>query len=332
MDKTLIIAEAGVNHNGSLDLACQLVDRAKEAGADIVKFQTAKAGNVISKFAGKAEYQKKTTGSEGGQLDMVRDLVLSYDDFERIRDYCVKKEIEFLSTPFDLDSIDFLKEIGVRFWKIPSGEITNYPYMVKIAQTGMPVVMSTGMASLSEVRTAFQLLKDHGSGEISLLQCTTEYPAPIEDVNLRAMLTMKEEFGCRIGYSDHTPGIEIPIAAVAMGATIIEKHLTLDRNLPGPDHQASLEPDQFTDMVKAIRNVEKAMGNGEKVPSDSEKKNIDIARKSIVAATLIRKGEIFTAQNITTKRPGNGISAMRWNEVLGKTAVRDFQEDELIEL
>ncbi|MBQ7582794.1 MAG: N-acetylneuraminate synthase family protein, partial [Lachnospiraceae bacterium] len=259
-------------------------------------------------------------------------LVLSYDDFERIRDYCAKKEIEFLSTPFDLDSIDFLKEIGVRFWKIPSGEITNYPYMVKIAQTGMPIVMSTGMASLSEVRTAFQLLKDHGSGEISLLQCTTEYPAPIEDVNLRAMLTMKEEFGCRIGYSDHTPGIEIPIAAVAMGATIIEKHLTLDRNLPGPDHQASLEPDQFTDMVKAIRNVEKAMGNGEKVPSDSEKKNIDIARKSIVAVTLIRKGEIFTAQNITTKRPGNGISAMRWNEVLGKTAVRDFQEDELIEL
>ncbi len=330
--RVLIIAEAGVNHNGSLELAYRLVDKAQESGADIVKFQTSKAENVISKYAQKAEYQKKTTGSEGSQLDMVRNLILSYNDFKKIKDYCDIKGIEFLSTPFDLDSIDFLYEIGCRFWKIPSGEITNYPYLKKIAKTGMPIVMSTGMSTLAEVGEAVCLLKDNGCGEITLLQCTTEYPAPIDDVNLRAMITMKDEFDCFVGYSDHTPGIEIPVAAVAMGASIIEKHLTLDRNMEGPDHKASLEPIEFARMVTAIRNVEKSMGTGVKKPGESEKKNIDIARKSIVAARDIMAGEVLTEDNITTKRPGNGISPMRWMEVLGTKAIRDFSGDELIEL
>lgn len=328
----LIIAEAGVNHNGSIELAYQLVDKAKEVGADIVKFQTAKSENVISRFAPKADYQKKTTGADGNQLDMVKKLVLPYDDFSKIKEYCNKIGIEFLSTPFDLESIDFLKELECRFWKIPSGEITNYPYLIKIAQTGMPIIMSTGMASLGEIRETVGLLRENGCGELFLLQCTTEYPAPLEDVNLRAMDTLRREFGCEVGYSDHTPGIEIPVAAVAMGAVIIEKHLTLDRDMEGPDHKASLEPDEFAHMVTAIRNVEKAMGSGEKRPAISELKNIDIARKSIVAAIDIDKGEVLTEDNITTKRPGNGISPMRWNDVIGTRAIRKFSADELIEL
>lgn len=332
MRKVLIIAEAGVNHNGSLELAYQLVDKAKEAGADIVKFQTAKSENVISKFAPKAEYQKKTTGTEGSQLDMVKKLVLPYSDFSAIKEYCDSRGIEFLSTPFDLDSIDYLKGLKSRFWKIPSGEITNYPYLVRIAQTGMPVIMSTGMASLDEIRETVGVLKENRCGELFLLQCTTEYPAPVEDVNLRAMDTLRNEFGCEVGYSDHTCGIEIPIAAVARGAVIIEKHLTLDRNMEGPDHKASIEPDEFAQMVTAIRNVERALGDGNKIPAGSETKNIDIARKSIVAKVDINKGEILTEDNITTKRPGNGISPMRWMEVIGTKAVRDFSEDELIEL
>ena len=331
-DGVLVIAEAGVNHNGSVDLAFQLVDKAKEAGADIIKFQTFDAESISSRNAQKAEYQMTTTGRKDGQLEMLKRLALTYDDFDKIRNYCLEKNIEFLSTPFDLRSIDFLRELGCRFWKIPSGEITNYPYLVKIAKTGMPIVMSTGMANLDEVKEAFKLLKDNGCGKITLLQCTTEYPAPLEDVNLNAMLTLREAFGCDIGYSDHTPGIEIPIAAVAMGAKVIEKHLTLDRNMEGPDHKASLEPDEFAQMVRCIRNVEKAMGNGIKKPSESEIKNINIARKSIIASRRISKGEILSEENITTKRPGNGISPMRWNDIIGKRAPRDFLGDELIEL
>lgn len=330
--QVLIIAEAGVNHNGSLDIACQLVDKAKEAGADIIKFQTAKAENVVSKFAEKAEYQKETTGSDESQLDMIKKLLLTYDEFVKLKEYCDRKEIAFLSTPFDLESIDFLKKLGCRLWKVPSGEITNYPYLMAVAKTGFPVIMSTGMATLEEVRAAVDLLKDGGCKDISLLHCTTEYPAPVADVNLRAMLTLKEEFGMPVGYSDHTQGIEIPIAAVAMGATIIEKHFTLDRNMEGPDHKASLEPDELKKMVEAIRNVEAALGDGKKVPAESERKNIDIARKSIVAKSNIIAGEKFSEENITTKRPGNGISPMKWPDVLGMTASRDYEEDELIEL
>lgn len=332
MKKTIIIAEAGVNHNGSVDIAYQLIDKAKEAGADVVKFQTAKAENVISKFAQKADYQKKTTGVNESQLDMAKKLTLSYNQFLNLKNYCHKKQIEFLSTPFDLESVDFLYGIGCRFWKIPSGEITNYPYLVKIAKTALPVIMSTGMATLEEVRDAVSVLKKNGVGEICLLHCTTEYPAPIADVNLRAMLTLREEFGCKVGYSDHTPGIYISVAAVAMGASVIEKHFTLDRNMEGPDHKASLEPNELASMVGAIRDVEKALGDGGKKTALSEKKNIDIARKSIVASVAISKGEIFTEENITTKRPGSGISPMRWNEVLGMKAIRDFAEDELIEI
>lgn len=328
----LIIAEAGVNHNGSLELAYKLIEAAKEAGADIVKFQTAKAENVVSKFAEKAEYQKKTTGSEESQLDMVKKLVLSYSDFAKIKEYCDKVNIEFLSTPFDLESIDFLMSLGIRFWKIPSGEITNYPYLVKIAKTHLPIIMSTGMCYISEIEETIKLLRANGCGEIKLLHCTTEYPAPFCDINLKAMLTLKNKFGVSVGYSDHSRGIEVPIAAVAMGATVIEKHFTLDRNMIGPDHKASIEPGELKEMVGMIRNVEKAIGNEEKVPANSEIKNITIARKSIVAKRNISKGELLTEDNLTTKRPGNGISPMKWNEVIGTKAVRDFLEDELINL
>ena len=332
MKKTLIIAEAGVNHNGSPDIARALIDRAKSAGADIVKFQTAKAGNVISKHAAKAEYQKKTTGEDGSQLDMAKKLTLSYDDFRDLKAYCDNVGIEFLSTPFDLESIDFLHRLGCRFWKVPSGEITNYPYLVRIGETHLPVVMSTGMASMDEVRAAYDLLKKSGAGDITLLHCTTEYPAPYEDVNLAAMKALGDEFGCRTGYSDHTLGTEIAVAAAALGATVIEKHFTLDRNMEGPDHKASLEPDEFAQMVRMIRNVDAAIGSGVKIAAQSEIKNIAIARKSIVASVPIRKGEELTEENITTKRPGTGISPRRWNEVIGTRAVRDFEEDELIEI
>lgn len=331
-NRILIIAEAGVNHNGSLELAYRMVDAAKEAGADIVKFQTAKPEQMVSKFAGKAEYQKKTTGGEESQIDMLRRLLPGQDDFICLKKYCETKEIEFLSTPFDIESIRFLDELGCRFWKIPSGEITNYPYLMEIARTKKPVVLSTGMADTDEISAAVSLLREHGAGEICLLHCTTEYPAPFGEVNLRAMQTMKESFGCRVGYSDHTPGIEISVAAAALGAAVIEKHFTLDRNMEGPDHKASLEPDELAALVRAVRHVESALGNGIKRPTDSEKKNIVAARKSIVARRPIRKGETLTVENITTKRPGNGISPMRWNEVIGSKAIRDFEEDELLEV
>jgi len=332
MSKTLIIAEAGVNFNGSLELAYKMVDKAKEAGVDIVKFQTFVPEKLMSRYAQKAEYQKKTTGADESQLEMIRKLMLTFEEFACLKEYCEKAGIRFLSTPFDLESIDFLEKLGCDLWKIPSGEITNYPYLVKIAETGKEIILSTGMCTMEEVAAAIEVLKMHGAGKVTLLHCTTEYPAPIAEVNLRAMQTMKDAFGLEVGYSDHTAGIEVPIAAVAMGATVIEKHFTLDKNMEGPDHKASLEPDELSAMVKAIRNIELAMGNGEKAPSESEKKNMQIARKSIIAGRDIKKGELLTEENITTKRPGSGISPMMWESVIGTKAIRDFQEDELIEV
>lgn len=328
----LIIAEAGVNHNGNLDLALKMVDEAKRAGADIVKFQTAIPEKVISKYADKAEYQKKTTGNEESQLEMCKRIHLKLSDYDIIKKYCEEAGIEFLSTPFDLESIDYLEKLGMRLWKIPSGEITNLPYLIKIAKTGKPVIMSTGMAELNEVEEAVNVLKENGAGEITLLHCTTEYPAPFESVNLRAMNTLREKFGTEAGYSDHTVGFEVAVAAAVLGASVVEKHFTLNHNMEGPDHKASLEPEEFEVMVNNIRLIEKAMGDGVKQPAEAEKKNIAIARKSIVAAKDIKKGEIFTEENITVKRPGSGISPMKWFEVLGTEAVRDFGEDELIEL
>lgn len=327
-----IIAEAGDNHNGSFDLAVRLIDAAVQAGADCVKFQTFKTEEVISKRAQKAEYQKNTTGVDESQFEMVKKLELSFEDFKKLSDYCDGKRIQFLSTPFDLPSIEFLDTLNLPFWKIPSGEVTNLPYLLAIARTQKPVVMSTGMCETEEIQTAIDVLKNNGTPKIALLHCNTEYPTPFEDVNLRAMQTMKERFGVEVGYSDHTSGIEVPIAAAALGAAVIEKHFTLDKTMGGPDHKASLEPQELSSMVIAIRNIERAMGNGIKTPSPSERKNTDIARKSIVARRAIIKGEALSEDNITTKRPGNGMSPMRWFEVLGTTAKRDFEEDELIEL
>ncbi len=329
--KTLIIAEAGVNHNGDFDLAKKLIDKAVEGGADIVKFQTCKAENVISRYADKAEYQKVTTGEADSQLEMVRKLMLTYEEYGELKEYCDEKGIEFLSTAFDLPSVDYLHSIGMRRWKIPSGEITNLPLLIKIAKLHEPIIMSTGMSELSEVEDAIKVLKENGAQDITILHCTTEYPAPYEDVNLKAMETMKEAFGLPVGYSDHTKGLEIPVAAVAMGACVIEKHFTLDRNMEGPDHKASIEPEELKSMVDQIRHVEMAIGNGEKKVSASEFKNQDIARKSIIAKTTIKKGDVFTEENVTTKRPGSGINPMRWFELLGKTAKHDYEEDYLIE-
>lgn len=328
--KVFIIAEAGDNHNGDYNLALQLVDKAVEAGADCVKFQTFITENVISKFAEKADYQKENTGESESQYEMVKKLELSFEQFRSIKGYCEKKGILFLSTPFDLDSIDFLQEIDIPFWKIPSGEITNLPYLEKIAKTKKDIILSTGMSTMEEIGQALDILRKNGAGNITLLHCNTEYPTPFEDVNLQAMKTMKKAFGVSVGYSDHTAGIEVPIAAVAMGATVIEKHFTLDKNMEGPDHKASLEPDELRQMVTSIRNIEKAMGSDVKQPSPSEKKNINIARKSIVAKRAIQKGEILTEENLYIKRPGDGISPMRWYEIIGTKAVKDFVEDELI--
>jgi len=330
MDKVLIIAEAGVNNNGSLEIAYKMVDKAVESGVDIVKFQTANPSKLTSKYAEMAEYQKKNTGKKESQKDMLKNLMMPYEDFIPLKKYCDKKGIQFLSTPFEIDSIHFLNDL-VSFWKVPSGEVTNLPYLIEIAKTGKPVVMSTGMCELQEVRDAVNALKKYGAGEITLLHCNTQYPTPFGDVNLKAMDTLRSEFNLPVGYSDHTPGIEIPVAAVAMGATVIEKHFTLDRNMPGPDHKASLEPDELKAMVDSIRHVEAAIGTALKTASASETPNKAVARKSIVAKCDIKKGEIFTEENLTTKRPGNGISPMKWFEVLGTKAVRDFVEDELIE-
>ena len=332
MEKVYIIAEAGDNHNGDFNTALKLVDVAKRAGADCVKFQTFVTEEIISKYAEMAEYQKKNTGKEESQFEMVKRLELSFDEFRKIKEYCDRVGIQFLSTPFDLKSVDFLNELGVPFFKIPSGAITNYPYLIKIAHTGKPVVMSTGMCEPDEILAAINVLEKNGSGEITLLHCNTEYPTPLKDVNLYAMRTMKKMFGKKVGYSDHTKGIEVPVAAVALGACVIEKHFTLDKNMPGPDHKASLEPDELGRMVKNIRNIEIALGDGVKRVSESERKNIAIARKSIVARRNIQEGEILTEENLAVKRPGTGINPMQWMEVLGTRAVRDFKEDELIEI
>ena len=325
-----IIAEAGDNHNGSFDLALKLVDAAVSSGADCVKFQTFVTEEVISKNAEKADYQKQATGSKESQFEMVKKLELPFSQFKEIKLYCKQKDIIFLSTPFDLKSINFLNELGIPFWKVPSGEITNLPYLIKIAKTGKDILLSTGMANLQEIKDALIILQSNGAGKITLLQCNTEYPTPMVDANLKAMQTMREFFSCDVGYSDHTLGIEVPIAAVALGATVIEKHLTLDQNMEGPDHKASMEPDDFKTMVQSIRNIEMAIGSGIKSPSPSEIKNMVIARKSIVAKRPIFKGEIFTPENITTKRPASGLSPMKWFDIIGKKAIKDFDVDELI--
>ncbi|NBB78309.1 MAG: N-acetylneuraminate synthase [Verrucomicrobia bacterium] len=329
-----IIAEAGVNHNGDFDLAKRLVNVAAEAGADLVKFQTFSAKQIATQRAPKAEYQTRTTDHSQSQFNMLQKLELSNEMHHALIAYCQKCGIGFLSTAFDIASLDFLASIGPDRFKIPSGEITNLPYLRHVGAFGKPVVLSTGMATLGEIEDAIEALEAAGTprARITVLHCNTEYPTPMSDVNLRAMCNIQKAFGVSVGYSDHTEGIEVPVAAVALGATIIEKHLTLDRNMPGPDHKASLEPDQFKAMVSAIRNIEQALGDGIKRPSASEAKNKTIARKSLVAARPIRAGEPFTAENVAVKRPGSGLSPMRWDELIGRIASRDFAADELIEI
>lgn len=338
----VIIAEAGVNHNGNLAMAREMVKVAKEAGVDYVKFQTAVPELVISSIAEKADYQKVTTGKEESQLDMCRKIHLPLDDYEELKKLCEDEGIGFMSTPFDLVSIDYLSRLGQDYFKVPSGEITNLPYLRKIASAGRPVILSTGMSTMPEIHTAVEILTGTSAiypsestltlDDITVLHCNTQYPTPYNDVNLLAMNTISKELGVRTGYSDHTPGIEVPVAAVALGARVIEKHFTLDRNLPGPDHKASLEPDELTKMVEMIRNVTKALGSAEKGVSDSERENISIARKSIIAARDIKAGEILSEDNLTVKRPGNGISPMLWDSVVGTKALRDFPYDSLIEI
>lgn len=323
-----------MNHNGSLDLAKRLVDVAADAGADFVKFQTYKAENLVTRDAVKAEYQKKNIDDgDDSQLVMLKRLELSEDDHIELMRYCESKGIRFLSTAFDLESIDFLHSLGLKIWKIPSGEVTNYPFLCKIAQFNQEVIMSTGMCDADDVRAAMNVLADNGQdlNKVTLLHCTTQYPTPMTDVNLKAMCALKD-FAEHIGYSDHTQGIEISVAAVALGADVIEKHFTLSRDMPGPDHKASLEPDELKAMVKAIRNVEQALGDGKKRIADAEKDNRAVARKSIVAARKIKKDEVLSDENLTVKRPGTGLSPMRWNEVCGSKAIRDFEIDEQIEV
>lgn len=332
MEHVCIIAEAGVNHNGDYDTAIQMVKAAKKAGVDYIKFQTFVPEKLVSEFAQKAEYQKRETGPGESQLDMLRKLTLTNGEFFEIKKYCDELGIGFISTPFDFESIDFLENLNLDFWKIPSGEITNMPFLEKLARTKRRIVMSTGMSDMKEIKDAVALLENNGAADIILLHCNTQYPTPFCDVNLKAMNEIQMETGKKVGYSDHTIGIEIPIAAVAMGAVVIEKHFTLDRKMEGPDHKASLEPDELYNMVLSIRNIEKAMGDGVKIPSESEAANKDIIRKSIVAKNDIKIGDIFSVDNITTKRPGDGISPMYWYEVLGKRANRNFNKDEKITL
>jgi N,N'-diacetyllegionaminate synthase len=332
--KVIIIAEAGVNHNGDYELARKMVVAARECGADYIKFQTAVPELVISKFAPKAEYQLGTTSLEESQLDMCRAIHLPLTDYRPLKQFCDETGIRFLSTPFDLVSIDVLHELNMDFFKIPSGEITNLPYLQKIASKRKPVILSTGMCSLGDVEEAIRVIEDAGLNRdmLTLLHCNTEYPTPYEDVNLNAMVTLSDAFGVKTGYSDHTKGIEVALAAVALGACMIEKHFTLDNTMPGPDHQASLEPQELKQLISSIRNIEKSLGSRVKRVSPSEEKNRNVARKSIVASRDIKQGELFREENITVKRPGNGISPMQWHSVIGKTAPRDFLEDELIEL
>ena len=330
----IIIAEAGVNHNGSIENAFRLIDAAAEAGVDYIKFQTFKSENLVSESAKKADYQVQNTGkSEESQLQMLKKLELSKEQHQQLIEYCNGKNIRFFSTAFDLDSLEYLHEIGLQIVKIPSGEITNLPYLRKAATLFSEVILSTGMATLDEIKEAFDVFINAGirKENFTILHCNTEYPTPFEDVNLKAMLHIQEVFGTRVGYSDHTLGIEVPIAAVALGASLIEKHFTLDKKMEGPDHKASLEPTELKLMVSAIRNIEMAIsGSRIKEVTKSEKKNISIARKSIFAKDSIKKGDIFTYDNITAKRPGTGISPMKWDEIIGKTAIKDFDKDELI--
>ena len=332
--RTLIIAEAGVNHNGDLELAKQLIDAAAKAGADMVKFQTFNADRQVTSAAMKADYQSKTTDSTENQQDMLRRLELTTEMHRELITHCEQRDVGFFSTAFDVESVDLLAGFGQDIFKIPSGEITNLPYLRHVGQFGKSIILSTGMATLGDIEDVIDVLEQAGTPRalITVLHCTTEYPAPMVEVNLRAMQSIQRAFGVDVGYSDHTPGIEVAIAAVAMGATVIEKHFTLDCNLPGPDHKASLEPKELTAMVAAIRNVEIALGDGIKRLTPSEIKNKPIARKSLVASGPIKTGEVFSARNITAKRPGSGITPMRWDEVMGKTALRDYAADELIEL
>ena len=332
--KTLIIAEAGVNHNGDLKIAKKLIAEAKKAGADIVKFQSFKANELVTKIAAKADYQKQYTNEHESQFKMLKKLELSESDHQEIYLECKKHGIEFMSTPFDNQSFDILKNIGIKRVKLSSGDLTNLPFIEYLAKHKLPMILSTGMANIGEIEVALEVIQKAGTPKklITVLHCSTEYPTPMHEVNLRAMETIKTTFDVNIGYSDHTEGIEIPIASVALGATIIEKHFTLDRRLAGPDHKASLEPNQLSEMIKAIRGIELALGDGIKRPTNSEIKNIPIARKSIVAIKNIKKGDKFSPKNIGVKRPGTGISPHRWNEILGRVSRQDFEIDDLIEI
>ena len=334
MKQVIIIAEAGQNHNGKLQLAYKLVDAAKKCGADFIKFQTSIPELHISRFAKKANYQIKNWKKKGNQLQMLKKISLTYEDFKKLKKYCNKKKIEFLSTPFDLKSIDFLRGLNMKYFKIPSGEITNLPYLIKVAKLKKKIILSTGMSNLNEINEALKVLTSHGTKKknITILQCNTEYPTPLRDANVKAMLTIKKKFKVDVGYSDHTEGIESSLAAAALGASVIEKHITLNKNLKGPDHKASVNPDELKNMIEGVRKIIIAIGNGVKKISPSEKKNLKIARTSIVAAKKIKKGEKFTTNNLAIKRPGNGISPMNLFKVVGKFAKRDFLEDELIKL
>jgi N,N'-diacetyllegionaminate synthase len=331
--KTFIIAEAGVNHNGDLEIARKLIDAAADSGADAVKFQTFKAENLVCPDAPKAGYQMETTGSSDTQYEMLKKLELNAEAHKELINHSREKGIIFLSAAFDLESLDFLNNLGLEIFKIPSGEITNLPYLQRIGGLRKKIIMSTGMADLEEIADALGILTECGTrkADITVLHCNTEYPTPFDDVNLLAMLTIKESLKVKVGYSDHTPGTEVPVAAAALGASVIEKHFTLDKNMVGPDHKASLEPHELKTMVREIRNIERALGDGIKKPSPSELKNKAAARKSIVAAKDIKKGEIISEEIITTKRPGTGISPMEWDRVVGKAAVKDFETDALIE-
>jgi N,N'-diacetyllegionaminate synthase len=332
--RTLIIAEAGVNHNGDIDVAYKLIDEAVAVGADVIKFQSFTADAIVTRSAKKAEYQSSNLQDDENQYEMLKRLEISESDHYDLKDYCIKKNITFLSTAFDLKSAELLNKLGLELFKIPSGEITNLPYLKYLGSLKKQIILSTGLSTLSEVGDALNILRSAGTSKesIHVLHCTSEYPAPKEEVNLKAMLTIRDTFNIGFGYSDHTQGIEVPVAAVALGAQIIEKHFTLDKNLPGPDHSASLEPLEFKAMVQAIRNIELALGDGIKDVSASELKNKDVVRKSIVASKNVSKGDLFSEDNLTAKRPGTGISPMRWDEIIGMVASHDFQKDDLIEL
>lgn len=328
----LIIAEAGINHNGDVEIAKKMVHEARAAGADIIKFQTFVPEQEVSRYTPLTDYQYENTIGENfqNQIDMIKKYELTADQFRQIKKCCEEENIAFFSTASEMASIELLNNMGMDFWKIPSNEITDYPYLKRIAQFHKPVIMSTGISTPKEIGEAIEVLEKNGSGRITLLHCTSEYPAPYEEVNLRAMQTLKKTFGCDVGYSDHTQGIEVSIAAAALGATVIEKHFTLDKSMSGPDHKASIEANELKQLVRSVRNIEKALGDGVKRVTESEARNKDIMRKSIVASRRISKGEVLSAENLTTKRPGNGISPMQWEEILGSTANRDYEEDEMI--